>query len=45
MTRADDTLSVRTFDEPMPLGLAKGHHIDREAFDRLLTRYYAPRLG
>ncbi|MHB9148919.1 MAG: aldehyde ferredoxin oxidoreductase family protein [Thermoleophilia bacterium] len=43
LTRADDTLPARTFDEPMPLGLAKGHHIDREAFDRLLTRYYLRR--
>jgi len=43
LTRADDTLPARTFDEPMPLGLTKGHHIDRGAFDRLLTRYYERR--
>ena len=43
LTRADDTLPSRTFDEPMPLGLTKGHHIDRDAFGRLLTRYYARR--
>jgi aldehyde:ferredoxin oxidoreductase len=43
LTRADDILPARTFDEPMPLGLTKGHHIDRDAFERLLTRYYGRR--
>ncbi len=43
LTRADDTLPRRTFDEPMPLGLTRGHHIDRDAFAQLLTRYYRRR--
>ena len=30
----------RYFDDPMPLGVPKGHHIDREEFDAMLSRYY-----
>jgi aldehyde:ferredoxin oxidoreductase len=40
ITRKDDTLPKRYFDDPMPLKIAKGHHIDRKEFDDLLTRYY-----
>ncbi len=40
ISRTDDTLPKRYFDEPMPLGLSKGHHIDRKEFDSLLMRYY-----
>jgi aldehyde:ferredoxin oxidoreductase len=43
LTRADDTLPRRYFDEPMPGGATKGHRIDREEFAELLTRYYARR--
>jgi aldehyde:ferredoxin oxidoreductase len=40
ITRKDDTLPKRYFDDPMPLNIAKGHHIDRKEFDKLLSRYY-----
>jgi aldehyde:ferredoxin oxidoreductase len=40
LTRQDDTLPGRYFNDPMPLKLAKGHHIDRHQFDQMLTRYY-----
>ncbi len=40
LSRKDDTLPGRYFDDPMPLKLAKGHHIDRDQFDKMLTRYY-----
>ena len=40
VSRKDDTLPKRYFDDPMPLKIAKGHHIDREEFDKLLSRYY-----
>ncbi len=43
VTRKDDTLPKRYFDDPMPLKMAKGHHIDRDEFDLLLSRYYAIR--
>jgi aldehyde:ferredoxin oxidoreductase len=39
-SRKDDTLPKRYFDDPMPLKLSKGHHIDRKEFDNMLTRYY-----
>jgi aldehyde:ferredoxin oxidoreductase len=38
--RKDDTLPKRYFDDPMPLKIAKGHHIDRKEFDGMLSRYY-----
>jgi aldehyde:ferredoxin oxidoreductase len=38
--RKDDTLPRRYFDEPMPHGVAKGHHVDRQEFSALLERYY-----
>ena len=40
LTRSDDTLPRRYFDDPMPNGLTKGHQIDRKQFADLLTRYY-----
>jgi len=40
LTRKDDTLPKRYFDDPMPLGAPKGHHIDRKEFDAMLSRYY-----
>ncbi|MFQ6106838.1 MAG: aldehyde ferredoxin oxidoreductase family protein [Thermoplasmata archaeon] len=40
LTRKDDTLPKRYFDDPMPLGISKGHHIDREEFESMLSRYY-----
>jgi len=40
ISRKDDTLPKRYFDDPMPLKIAKGHHIDRKEFDNLLSRYY-----
>jgi len=40
ISRKHDTLPKRYFDDPMPLKIAKGHHIDRKEFDSLLTRYY-----
>lgn len=43
LTRADDTLPRRYFEEPFPTGTTKGHKVDREEFSRLLTRYYLRR--
>ncbi|MFQ5911421.1 MAG: aldehyde ferredoxin oxidoreductase C-terminal domain-containing protein, partial [Thermoplasmata archaeon] len=43
LTRRDDTLPKRYFDDPMPLGVTKGHRIEREEFDALLSRYYKMR--
>ena len=40
ITRKNDTLPKRYFDDPMPLNIAKGHHIDRTEFEDLLSRYY-----
>jgi aldehyde:ferredoxin oxidoreductase len=40
ISRKDDTLPKRYFDQPMPLKVAKGHHIDRKEFNKLLSRYY-----
>jgi aldehyde:ferredoxin oxidoreductase len=40
ISRKDDTLPKRYFDDPMPLKISKGHCIDRKEFDKLLTRYY-----
>jgi aldehyde:ferredoxin oxidoreductase len=40
VTRKDDTLPKRYFDDPMPLGMAKGHHISRDGFELMLDDYY-----
>lgn len=40
LTMDDDTLPKRYFDDPMPLKIAKGHHIDREQFKQAIDRYY-----
>jgi aldehyde:ferredoxin oxidoreductase len=40
LSRADDTLPRRYFDEPIPEGPAKGHFIDRAGFDEMLDEYY-----
>jgi aldehyde:ferredoxin oxidoreductase len=40
LRRKDDTLPERWFDEPNPDGPYKGEHIDRQEFDRMLTRFY-----
>lgn len=42
-SRADDTLPKRYFDDPMPGRATKGHHIDREKFQKMLDEYYAAR--
>ncbi len=42
-TRADDTLPKRYFDDPMPARATKGHHIDREKFQKMLDEYYEAR--
>ncbi|MFQ5437109.1 MAG: aldehyde ferredoxin oxidoreductase C-terminal domain-containing protein, partial [Anaerolineae bacterium] len=43
LTRADDTLPKRYFDDPMPDRKTKGHHIDREKFQQMLDEYYEER--
>jgi aldehyde:ferredoxin oxidoreductase len=43
LTRADDTLPKRYFDDPMPARQTKGHHVDREQFQRMLDDYYSER--
>ncbi|UCH90066.1 MAG: aldehyde:ferredoxin oxidoreductase, partial [Thermoplasmata archaeon] len=40
MTKKDDTLPKRYFDDPSPLKAAKGHHVDRKEFAKALDRYY-----
>jgi aldehyde:ferredoxin oxidoreductase len=41
VTRADDTLPDRWFDEPITVGAYKGERIDRAEFDAMLSRFYA----
>lgn len=43
LTRADDTLPKRYFDDPMPARITKGHSIDRQKFSIMLDEYYAAR--
>ncbi|MDX1582632.1 MAG: aldehyde ferredoxin oxidoreductase C-terminal domain-containing protein [Thermoanaerobaculia bacterium] len=40
VTRADDTLPRRWFEEPIKTGPYAGEKIDREQFDEMLTRFY-----
>lgn len=40
ITRKDDTLPARYFDEPMPSARAKGSYIDRQGFENMLNDYY-----
>ncbi len=40
ISRKDDTLPKRYFDDPSPMKIAKGHHIDRKEFAGMLSRYY-----
>ena len=41
MTRKDDTLPARWFDEPITVGAYAGEKIDRAEFDAMLSRFYA----
>jgi len=41
ITRKDDTLPGRYFDEEMTGRKTRGHHIDREKFAQMLDEYYA----
>jgi aldehyde:ferredoxin oxidoreductase len=41
VTRADDTLPERWFEEPIAAGSYAGEKIDRAAFDAMLSRFYA----
>ena len=41
VTRADDTLPDRWFDEPIRVGGYKGERIDRAEFDAMLSRFYS----
>jgi aldehyde:ferredoxin oxidoreductase len=43
LTRADDTLPKRYFDDPITLKMYQGEKIDRKEFDNLLTKYYKKR--
>ncbi len=43
LSRADDTLPKRYFDDPMPARQTKGHHVDREQFQHMLDEYYTER--
>ena len=40
VTRADDTLPERWFDERIEVGSYKGERIDRQEFDAMLSRFY-----
>jgi aldehyde:ferredoxin oxidoreductase len=40
VTRADDTLPERWFEEPIEVGSYKGERIDRQEFDAMLSRFY-----
>jgi aldehyde:ferredoxin oxidoreductase len=43
ITRKDDTLPARYFDEPMDGRKTKGHRIDREQFAQMLDEFYTLR--
>jgi aldehyde:ferredoxin oxidoreductase len=40
MTAKADTLPKRYFDDPMKLGVSKGHRIERKGFDKMKKEYY-----
>ncbi|HVT05749.1 MAG TPA: aldehyde ferredoxin oxidoreductase C-terminal domain-containing protein [Thermoanaerobaculia bacterium] len=40
VSRKDDTLPKRWFEEPISVGPFKGEKIDRDEFDKMLTRFY-----
>jgi len=40
VTRADDTLPNRWFEEAIGVGPYKGEKIDRGEFDKMLSRFY-----
>jgi aldehyde:ferredoxin oxidoreductase len=41
VSRADDTLPERWFEEPIAVGSYAGEKIDRAEFDQMLSRFYA----
>ena len=43
LTRDDDTLPKRYFDDPMPARKTKGHRVDRKQFQYMLDDYYMER--
>ena len=43
MTRKDDTLPSKYFEEPLPDGPYKGEVLDRNAFERMKNEYYRMR--
>jgi aldehyde:ferredoxin oxidoreductase len=43
LTRRDDTLPKRYFDDPMPARKTKGHKVDRDQFQLMLDDYYSER--
>jgi aldehyde:ferredoxin oxidoreductase len=43
LSRDDDTLPKRYFDDPMPSRKTKGHLIDRQQFQHMLDDYYQER--
>ena len=40
LSRKDDILPDRVFDDPIPAGPSEGQRIDREKFEEALTIYY-----
>ena len=40
LSRKDDTLPDRYFDEPVPEGPAQGEFISRDKFNEMLDEYY-----
>ncbi len=40
LSRKDDTLPDRVFDDPIPAGPSEGQRINREKFEEALTSYY-----
>jgi aldehyde:ferredoxin oxidoreductase len=40
ITKKDDTLPPRIFEDPLPVGIAKGRVLPKEDFERMLKEYY-----